>query len=35
LEAIGVAILLGGGLSVVYGSEAYEALEQFEAAEVV
>lgn len=28
-EAIGVAVLMGGGPSVVYGSEALEALEQF------
>lgn len=31
VEAIGVAIMMGGGPSVVYGSEAYEALNQFEA----
>lgn len=30
LEAIGVAILMGGGPAVVYGCEALEALEQFE-----
>lgn len=30
LETIGVAILMGGGPSVVYGTEALEALEQFE-----
>ncbi|MEE4302754.1 MAG: carboxymuconolactone decarboxylase family protein [Wenzhouxiangella sp.] len=30
-ETIGVAILMGGGPSVVYGTEALEALEQFEA----
>lgn len=30
-ETIGVAVLMGGGPSVVYGSEALEALEQFEA----
>lgn len=29
LETIGVAILMGGGPAVVYGSEAMEALEQF------
>jgi AhpD family alkylhydroperoxidase len=29
-EAIGVAILMGGGPSVVYGCEALEAVEQFE-----
>ncbi|MCW8892340.1 MAG: carboxymuconolactone decarboxylase family protein [Deltaproteobacteria bacterium] len=29
-EAIGVAVMMGGGPSVVYGSEALEALEQFE-----
>lgn len=32
VEAIGVAILMGGGPSVVYGTEALMALEQFEAA---
>jgi AhpD family alkylhydroperoxidase len=32
LEAIGVAILMGGGPAAVYGSEALEALEEFEAA---
>ena len=31
VEAIGVAILVGGGPAVVYGSQALEALEQFEA----
>jgi AhpD family alkylhydroperoxidase len=30
VDAIGVAILMGGGPSVVYGSLALEALEQFE-----
>ncbi len=30
-EAIGVAIMMGGGPSVAYGCEALEALEQFEA----
>lgn len=29
IETIGVAILMGGGPSVVYGAEAREALEQF------
>ncbi len=29
-EAIGVAVLMGGGPAVVYGSEALEALRQFE-----
>jgi AhpD family alkylhydroperoxidase len=29
-ETIGVAILMGGGPSVVYGAEAFQALEQFE-----
>ena len=29
-EAIGVAILMGGGLSAIYGSEALMVLEQFE-----
>lgn len=31
LEAIGVAILMGGGPSMIYGSEAMDALNQFEA----
>jgi len=31
VEAIGVAILMGGGPSMVYGTEALSALEQFEA----
>jgi len=31
VEAIGVAILMGGGPAVVYGSHALEALKQFEA----
>jgi AhpD family alkylhydroperoxidase len=30
LEAIGVAIMMGGGPAVVYGAQAYEALGQFE-----
>jgi AhpD family alkylhydroperoxidase len=30
VEAIGVAILMGGGPAVVYGSQALEALKQFE-----
>jgi AhpD family alkylhydroperoxidase len=30
-ETIGVAIMMGGGPSVMYGCEALEALEQFEA----
>ena len=30
-ETIGVAILMGGGPSIMYGCEALEALEQFEA----
>lgn len=30
-EAIGVAVLMGGGPSAVYGAEAFAALEQFEA----
>jgi AhpD family alkylhydroperoxidase len=34
METIGVAILMGGGPSMVYGCEALEALEQFEAAEL-
>jgi AhpD family alkylhydroperoxidase len=32
LETIGMAILMGGGPAVVYGCEALEALDQFEAA---
>ena len=32
VEAIGVAVLMGGGPSVVYGSEALEALVQYESA---
>ena len=32
LETIGVAVFMGGGPSVVYGTEALEALNQFEAA---
>jgi AhpD family alkylhydroperoxidase len=31
VDAIGVAIMMGGGPAVVYGSQALEALEQFEA----
>lgn len=31
LETIGVAVLMGGGPSVVYGAEALEALDQFKA----
>ncbi len=31
-EAIGVAVLMGGQSSLMYGCEALEALEQFEAA---
>jgi AhpD family alkylhydroperoxidase len=30
VEAIGVAILMGGGPALMYAAEAYEALEQFE-----
>lgn len=30
-EAIGVALLMGGGPAMIYGCEALEALEQFEA----
>jgi AhpD family alkylhydroperoxidase len=33
-ETIGVAVLMGGGPSVMYGCEALEALEQFEALKV-
>ncbi|WP_342800409.1 carboxymuconolactone decarboxylase family protein [Nocardia sp. No.11] len=32
VETIGVAIMMGGGPAVVYGCEAFEALEQFETA---
>lgn len=35
LETIGVAILMGGGPSVVYGCEALEALNQFQEAELI
>jgi AhpD family alkylhydroperoxidase len=35
METIGVAVLMGGGPSVVYGSEALEALAQFEARETL
>lgn len=31
IESIGVAILMGGGPAMIYGCEALEALEQFEA----
>ncbi|MDX9992543.1 MAG: carboxymuconolactone decarboxylase family protein [Anaerolineales bacterium] len=31
VEAIGVAILMGGGPSAIYGSEALDAFDQFEA----
>jgi AhpD family alkylhydroperoxidase len=31
LETIGIAVLMGGGPSVVYGAEAMEAMEQLEA----
>jgi AhpD family alkylhydroperoxidase len=34
IETIGVAVMMGGGPSVVYGCEALEAVEQFEAAAV-
>jgi AhpD family alkylhydroperoxidase len=34
METIGIAILMGGGPAMVYGCEALEALEQFEAAEL-
>lgn len=33
VETIGVAVLMGGGPAAMYGSEALEALEQFEARE--
>lgn len=33
VETIGVAVLMGGGPSVVYGCEALEALEQFQLSE--
>ncbi|MDH4148098.1 MAG: carboxymuconolactone decarboxylase family protein [Acidimicrobiia bacterium] len=32
-ETVGVAILMGGGPAAVYGSEAFDALAQFEAAD--
>lgn len=32
VETIGVAVLMGGGPALMYGAEAYEALNQFEAA---
>lgn len=35
VEAIGVAILMGGGPAMMYGAEAYEALQQFEAKQPV
>ena len=35
MEAIGVAIFMGGGPAMVYGCEALEALEQFEAAGLI
>jgi hypothetical protein len=31
LETIGVAIMMGGGPALMYGCDALEALEQFEA----
>jgi AhpD family alkylhydroperoxidase len=31
LDTIGVAVMMGGGPSVVYGTDAYRALEEFEA----
>ena len=31
VETIGVAIMMGGGPATVYGAEAFEALQQFEA----
>ena len=34
MEAIGVAVMMGGGPAMVYGCEALEALEQFEASAV-
>lgn len=34
LETIGVALMMGGGPAAVYGSEALDALEQFEAQRV-
>ena len=35
IETIGVAVLMGGGPSVVYGAEAFEALNQFEGVEAL
>lgn len=34
LDAIGVAVMMGGGPGAIYGAEALEALEQFQAAGV-
>jgi AhpD family alkylhydroperoxidase len=34
VETIGVAVLMGGGPAAMYGAEALEALEQFEAIEL-
>jgi hypothetical protein len=31
MEAVGVAILMGGGPAMIYGCEALEALDQFDA----
>lgn len=33
MDTVGVAVMMGGGPSVVYGCEALEAVEQFEAAD--
>jgi len=35
METIGIAVLMGGGPAMVYGCEALEALEQFEAAGLI
>lgn len=35
IETIGVAVMMGGGPSVVYGCDALEAVDQFEAAQSV
>ena len=33
VETIGVAVLMGGGPALMYGTEAFEALQQFESAQ--
>jgi hypothetical protein len=34
IETIGVAVMMGGGPASMYGSRAYEALQQFETSSV-